>query len=132
MRVLVVAPGVLLAGTGLGAVVTVVSLLPGPVGLVAAIAVLCAGVFLLWPWAVLPVGIVGGAVLSGGDVRAFIAVKVLLLAAGGAALAVRRWLGVETTPRPRSHHRARQRPSLPLTTGNGRPLSSGREVVEQH
>lgn len=50
MRVLVVAPGVLLAGVGLGGVVTVVTLLPGPVGLAAAIGVLCAGAFLLLPW----------------------------------------------------------------------------------
>ncbi|MET8266183.1 hypothetical protein ABZU92_19565 [Micromonospora arida] len=93
MRVPTVAPGVLLAGAGLGAVLTVVTLLPGPVGLAAAIGVLCAGAFLLWPWAVLPVGIVGGALLGGGDVRRYIAVGVLLLAAGGAALAVRHRLG---------------------------------------
>ncbi|GAB4106737.1 hypothetical protein AB0C50_22580 [Micromonospora taraxaci] len=49
MRVPVVAPSVLLAGVGLGAVMTVVTLLPGPVGLTATIGVLCAGVFLLWP-----------------------------------------------------------------------------------
>ncbi|MER7592002.1 hypothetical protein ABTW72_31125 [Micromonospora sp. NPDC127501] len=47
MRAPIVAPGVLLAGTGLGAVLTVVTLLPGPVGLAAAIGVLCAGAFLL-------------------------------------------------------------------------------------
>ncbi|RAO39099.1 hypothetical protein PSN13_00123 [Micromonospora saelicesensis] len=47
MRVPVVAPGVLLAGAGLGAVLTVVTLLPGPVGLAAAIGLLCAGAFLL-------------------------------------------------------------------------------------
>jgi hypothetical protein len=97
MRVPVVAPSVLLAGTGLGGVLAVVTLLPGPVGLAATIGLLCAGAFLLWPWAVLPVGIIGGAVvgalLSGGDVRGYIAVEVLLLAAGGAALAVRHWLG---------------------------------------
>ncbi|MGW5557160.1 O-antigen ligase family protein [Micromonospora sp. NPDC003944] len=99
MRAPIVAPGVVLAGAGLGAVVSGVTLLPGPVGLAAAIGVLCAGAFLLWPWAVLPVGIIGGAVvgavLSGGDVRGYIAVKVLLLAAGGVALVVRHWLGVE-------------------------------------
>ncbi|WP_430502431.1 hypothetical protein ACQRWP_12760 [Micromonospora trifolii] len=123
MRVPVVAPGVLLAGTGLGGVLTVVTLLPGPVGLAAAIGVLGAGAFLLWPGAVLPVGIIGGAVvgalLSGGDVRRYIAVEVLLLAAGGAALAVRHWLGSRrhrdaapdrfgrTARRPpRRHHRA--------------------------
>ncbi|MBQ1019723.1 hypothetical protein KBX71_17890 [Micromonospora sp. D93] len=43
------APLLVLAGTGLGAVVTVLSLLPGAVGLTAAVAVLCAGAFLLWP-----------------------------------------------------------------------------------
>lgn len=95
MRAPIVAPGVLLAGAGLGAVLTAVTLLPGPVGLAAAIGVLCAGAFLLWRWAVLPVGIIGGAVvgalLSGGDVRRHIAVGVL--AAGGAALAVRHRLG---------------------------------------
>ncbi|MEU8157353.1 O-antigen ligase family protein [Micromonospora sp. NPDC048986] len=99
MRVPIVAPGVVLAGAALGGVVTVVTLLPGPIGLAAAIGVLCFGAFLLWPWAVLPVGIIGGAVvgalLSGGDVRGYIAVKVLLLAAGGAALAARHWLGAE-------------------------------------
>ncbi|WP_433260624.1 hypothetical protein ACQPWR_17890 [Micromonospora vinacea] len=47
MRVPVVAPSVLLAGAGLGGVLTVVTLLPGPVGLAAAIGVLCAGAFLL-------------------------------------------------------------------------------------
>ncbi|WP_170158672.1 hypothetical protein [Micromonospora noduli] len=36
----------LLAGAGLGAVLTVVTLAPGPVGLAAAIGVLCAGAFL--------------------------------------------------------------------------------------
>ncbi|MCG5468187.1 O-antigen ligase family protein [Micromonospora sp. LAH09] len=103
MRVPIVAPTVLLGGAGLGGLVTVVTLLPGPIGLAAAVAVLSWGVFLLWPWAVLPVGIVGGAVvgalLSGGDVRGFIAVKVLLLATGGAALALRHWLRVEAPPR---------------------------------
>ncbi|RQX18489.1 hypothetical protein DDE19_07570 [Micromonospora ureilytica] len=83
------APLLVLSGAGLGAVVTVVSLLPGAVGLTAAVAVLCAGAFLLWPWAVLPVGIIGGALLSGGDVGGYLAVNVLLLAVGGAALAVR-------------------------------------------
>lgn len=99
MRVPIVAPGVVLSGAALGGVVTVVTLLPGPVGVAAAVGVLCFGAFLLWPWAVLPVGIIGGAVvgalLSGGDVRGYIAVKVLLLAAGGAALAARHWLGAE-------------------------------------
>jgi hypothetical protein len=103
MRAPIVTTGVLFAGAAMGAVVTVVTLLPGPAGSAAAIGVLCAGAFLLWPWAVLPVGIVGGAVvgavLSGGDVRGYIAVKVLLLAAGGAAVAVRHWLGVETPKR---------------------------------
>ncbi|WP_327035750.1 hypothetical protein [Micromonospora ureilytica] len=105
------APLLVLSGAGLGAVVTVVSLLPGAVGLTAAVAVLCAGAFLLWPWAVLPVGIIGGALLSGGDVGGYLAVNVLLLAVGGAALAVRHRLGVETAPRRRPRHRARQRPS---------------------
>ena len=54
---------------GWARVLTVVTLLPGPVGLAASIAVLCAGAFLLWPWAVLPVGIIGGALLGGGDLR---------------------------------------------------------------
>ncbi|MEU0548421.1 hypothetical protein [Micromonospora sp. NPDC005979] len=103
MRVPIVGPTVLLGGAGMGALVTMVTLLPGPVGLAAAAGVLCCGVFLLWPWAVLPVGIIGGAVigamLSGGDVRGFIAVKVLLLAAGGVALAVRQWLRVERPTR---------------------------------
>nr|WTA64849.1 hypothetical protein OHB51_20255 [Micromonospora sp. NBC_00855] len=40
MRVPVVAPSVLLAGAGLGGVLTVVTLLPEPVGLAAAIGVL--------------------------------------------------------------------------------------------
>ncbi|MEU8329204.1 O-antigen ligase family protein [Micromonospora sp. NPDC048839] len=103
MRVPIVAPTVLLGGAGLGALVTVVTLLPGAVGLAASVGVLSCGVFLLWPWAVLPVGIIGGAVigavLSGGDVRAYIAVKVLLLAAGGVALAARHWLRVEKPTR---------------------------------
>ncbi|MGC4866345.1 hypothetical protein ACLQ3B_13040 [Micromonospora sp. DT53] len=43
------APLLVLAGAGLGAVVTVISLLPGAVGLAAAVAVLCVGAFLLWP-----------------------------------------------------------------------------------
>jgi hypothetical protein len=103
MRIPIVTPTVLIGGAGLGAVVTVVTVLPGPIGLAAAVGVLSWGVFLLWPWTVLPVGIIGGAVvgavLSGGDVRGYIAVKVLLLAAGGAALAVRHWLRVEKRPR---------------------------------
>ncbi|MEU1245670.1 hypothetical protein [Micromonospora arida] len=119
MRGPTVAPGVLLAGAGLGAVLTVVTLLPGPVGLAAAIGVLCAGAFLLWPWAVLPVGIIGGAVvgalLGGGDVRRYIAVGVLL-AAGGAALAVRHRLG---SRRPGG--------AVPVTVlANARPVRSRR------
>ncbi|RAO60012.1 hypothetical protein [Micromonospora saelicesensis] len=47
MRAPIVAPGVLLAGAGLGAVLTVVTLLPASVGLAAAIGLLCAGAFLL-------------------------------------------------------------------------------------
>lgn len=49
MRVPVVAPSVPLAGAGLGGVLTVVTLLPEPVGLAAAIGVLCSGAFLLVP-----------------------------------------------------------------------------------
>lgn len=52
MRAPIVGPGVLLAGVGLGGVVTVTTLLPEPVGLAAAIGVLCTGAFLLRPWAV--------------------------------------------------------------------------------
>jgi len=115
---------VLLTGTGLGGVVTVVTMLPGPVGLAAAIGVLCAGAFLLWPWAVLPVGIIGGtvvgALLSGGDVRGYIVVEVLLLAAGG-ALAVRHWLG---SRRPRDGDEAGAS-MAPAPTARLRPRSCG-------
>ncbi|GAB4106736.1 hypothetical protein GCM10028790_57550 [Micromonospora taraxaci] len=52
------------------------------------------------PGAVLPVGIVGGTLLSGGDVRGYIAVEVPLLATGGAALAVRHWLGSRRSRAP--------------------------------
>ncbi|TNH23507.1 hypothetical protein FHG89_27030 [Micromonospora orduensis] len=113
MRVPVVAPSVLLAGAGLGGVLTVVTLLPGPVGLAATIGVLCAGAFLLWPWAVLPVGTIGGAVagalLGGGDLRRYIAVGVLLLAAGGTALTVRQWLGSRRPRRTANVTRLRPR-----------------------
>ncbi|MBQ0992038.1 hypothetical protein PSH03_003269 [Micromonospora sp. PSH03] len=131
MRTPIVAPGVLLAGAGLGGVVTVVTLLPGPVGLAAAIGVLCAGVFLLWPWAVLPVGIIGGtvvgALLSGGGVRGYNVVEVLLLAAGGAALAARHRLGSRRPRDDGAGARLAPAPSvrpIPVTgsdTGSGRP-----------
>jgi hypothetical protein len=104
MRTTTAAVTVLPTGAATGATVVLLTLfLPGPLGLAGAGGLLCCGVFLLWPWAVLPVGIVGGAIagglLGGGDVRAYIAVHVLLLAAGAVALLVRHWLRIEPAPR---------------------------------
>ncbi|MFI6132815.1 O-antigen ligase family protein [Micromonospora sp. NPDC051141] len=103
MRAAVLAPTVLLGGAAVGGLVTAVTLLPGPIGLAGAVGLLSFGTFLLWPWAVLPVGIIGGAVVGGllsrGDVRGYVAVHVLLLAAGYVALAMRHWLRVEARGR---------------------------------
>ncbi|MER7167439.1 O-antigen ligase family protein [Micromonospora sp. NPDC000207] len=99
MRRAVALAGVVLTGFVLGAVVSVLLMLPGVGALVGAGAVVILFVFLLWPWAVLPVGILGGAtvggVVGGGDVRVYVATHLVLLAAGVVALVVRRWLGVD-------------------------------------
>ena len=74
----------------------------GPAGAGLVICWLC---FCLWPWAVLPVGLIGGAVVSAllgqDDVRGIALTHTALLLAGCAALATRRLVGAEDKrPRP--------------------------------
>ncbi|WP_428963025.1 O-antigen ligase family protein [Micromonospora fluostatini] len=99
-----VAPaGTVLTGALLGATMSVLLMLPGLAAPAGAGALLFLVVFLLWPWTVLPVGILGGAVagglVSGGDVRTYVAAHLLLLTAGVVALALRRWLGLDVEGR---------------------------------
>lgn len=93
-----------LAGVALGSLVSALLMLPGRLALAGAGALVALFVFLLWPWMVLPVGILGGAaiggVTSGGDVRTYVGAHLLLLAAGVVALLVRRWLRMDLKARP--------------------------------
>ncbi|MGX7671281.1 O-antigen ligase family protein [Plantactinospora sp. DSM 117369] len=81
------------AGT---AVAVPAAVLPAHAGIAAAGTVLCGLGFVLWPWAVLPIGIIGGSIASGllgaTDVRTFVVLHTLPLMAGCAALVVRRIL----------------------------------------
>lgn len=91
-------PGIGVAGALAGvAAAGPVALLPGDVGLAAGAGVLCLVVFLRWPWAVLPVGIIGGTIaavlLGDGGIQAYVVLHALPLAAGGAALLLRRLAG---------------------------------------
>jgi hypothetical protein len=76
--------------------------LPGRFGVAAAGIVACWLVFLRWPWAVLPVDILGGAVLAGmlsdGHVRTVVATHSAILFAGAAAVVSRRILGLDQGP----------------------------------
>ncbi|MFK3979304.1 O-antigen ligase family protein [Micromonospora sp. NPDC050397] len=93
----VVPPGVLIAGAA-GGVAVVLPLvgLPGDLGLTAACGVLCLIGFTLWPWAVLPFGIIGGTIagvfLGDGGIRSVIIMHTLILLTGCAAVVVRRML----------------------------------------
>ncbi|MEU6078416.1 O-antigen ligase family protein [Micromonospora sp. NPDC047074] len=99
---------VVLAGAVLGVTLSLVLMLPGPAAPAGAGALLFLLVFLLWPWTVLPVGILGGALagafLGGGDIRVYVAAHLLLLATGGVALAVRHGLRLDTRPRRTPAH----------------------------
>ncbi|NLU78540.1 hypothetical protein HCA58_09135 [Micromonospora sp. HNM0581] len=90
--------GVLLGAAGLSATVSLAALLPPVAALAAAGAVVLLVVFLIWPWAVLPVGILGGTVAGGlvgrGDVASYVLAHLLVLAVGAAALVIRSALGV--------------------------------------
>ncbi|MEH1127930.1 O-antigen ligase family protein [Micromonospora sp. CPCC 206061] len=95
MRASVVVPLVPLTAAALGAATAgLLVSFPGDLGILATGTVLCWIGFMLWPWAVLPVGIVGGAVagamIGDGEVRSVVTAHVLVLAAGGAALMTRR------------------------------------------
>ncbi|WP_432826436.1 O-antigen ligase family protein [Dactylosporangium sp. CA-092794] len=84
------------AAGGLGALAAgLLSTLPAPAGLAAVGLLLCWLGFALWPWAVLPVGIIGGtlagALIGGGSVQAVVATQLLILGTGGAAV-LTRWL----------------------------------------
>ncbi|MFD0967969.1 hypothetical protein ACFQ3X_04840 [Plantactinospora endophytica] len=72
------------------------AVLPGQLGIAAAGTVLCGLGFVVWPWAVLPMGIIGGSIASGllgvADVQTFVLLHTLPLVAGCAALVVRRML----------------------------------------
>ncbi|MDG4786343.1 O-antigen ligase family protein [Micromonospora sp. WMMD1102] len=73
------------------------AILPAGLGVAVAGTVLCGLAFLLWPWAVLPVGIIGGSIASGllnvTDVRMFVVMHTLPLVAGCTALVVRHLAG---------------------------------------
>jgi hypothetical protein len=73
---------------------SLVELLPGRVAVLSAAALLCLVAFILWPWAALPVGIVGGIAatkaLGSSDVTFITAVHVGVLAVGCLALLMRR------------------------------------------
>lgn len=95
------------AVTGLGAVAAATAhLLPGPRGVVAVAAQASLLAFVLWPHAILPVGIVGGTVASGalaaGQVSMVVAVHAGILAAGCLALLVRRAVLGADAPAPRT------------------------------
>ncbi|MFI7080255.1 O-antigen ligase family protein [Micromonospora sp. NPDC049903] len=98
MNRVVVGAGVTTAGAALGTVVSMATMLPGIMAVAATGALVFLAVFLIWPWTVLPVGIVGGAVagglVGGGDVRTYVAAHLLLLAVGATALLIRYALGV--------------------------------------
>ncbi|ASW54804.1 O-antigen ligase [Plantactinospora sp. KBS50] len=93
-----VGAGVALTGAALGVAVSLTMTLPGSLAPAATGALVLLGIFLLWPWTVLPVGIVGGAtvgaLVSGGDVRSYVAIHLALLAVGGTAVLVRRGLNL--------------------------------------
>ena len=77
----------------------------GPAGAGLLICWLC---FCLWPWAVIPVGLIGGAVASAllghDDVRSIVLSHTALLLAGCAALVTRRLVGAEDKrPGPPDH-----------------------------
>ncbi|OWV11522.1 hypothetical protein B5D80_04330 [Micromonospora wenchangensis] len=92
-----------LAAAALASMASVLLMLPGKLALAGTGALVALLVFLLWPWLVLPVGTLGGAVIggvtSGGDVRTYIVAHLLLLATGVAALLVRYWLRMDPGPR---------------------------------
>ncbi|WBB53685.1 O-antigen ligase family protein [Verrucosispora sp. WMMD573] len=97
MTRLAVGLGVAAVSATLGAAVSLATMLPGVLALAGTGALVGLAVFLLWPWAVLPVGIVGGAVagglVGGGDVRTYVAAHLLVLAVGGIAVLIRYALG---------------------------------------
>ncbi|MFY1669594.1 O-antigen ligase family protein [Plantactinospora sp. WMMB334] len=90
-------PSALTAGAIGAATALPVAILPTSLGVAVGGTVLCALGFVVWPWAVLPVGIIGGSVASGllgvADVQTFVIMHTLPLVAGCAALAVRYLLG---------------------------------------
>jgi hypothetical protein len=79
---------------------------PGALGVVGGGTLLCWATFTLWPWAVLPVGIIGGTVaagtIAGGDVRTNVVIHALILAAGYLALLTRNALRLDQLTQPRT------------------------------
>jgi O-antigen ligase len=77
---------------------------PGTVAMSGITVLLCWLCFCEWPWAVLPAGIVGGALGGGlvghGDIRSTVLMHVLPLVAGVAALLTRRLLGYDADVTP--------------------------------
>ncbi|MFV2013256.1 MULTISPECIES: O-antigen ligase family protein [unclassified Micromonospora] len=80
-------------------VVGALAVSPGTLGTVLAASAVCCAAFVLWPWAVLPVAIIGGTIagvtIGGGDVATIVAMHAALLGAGGIALAIRVLIGAE-------------------------------------
>ncbi|MFV2017273.1 O-antigen ligase family protein [Micromonospora sp. LOL_023] len=75
------------------AVVAAMTVSPGMPGTALAGTAVCCAAFVLWPWAVLPVGIIGGTIagvaIGGGDVATIVATHAAILGAGGFALLIR-------------------------------------------
>lgn len=100
------APLVILLSAALAAVVSILlSIDAGGVGVATGLAAFLVSWlgFAVFPWAVIPVGVVGGtfaAGILGGDVRSFVIIHTVPLAAGCAALLSRRVMGVD-----RGHYR---------------------------
>jgi hypothetical protein len=88
---------VVLSSAGLATLVAIVPAhVSGDVGLMLLGSVLVGICFCVWPWAVLPVGIIGGTIaavlLEETSIRSLVAMHVLPLAAGAVALGVRRFV----------------------------------------
>ncbi|MFY1635540.1 O-antigen ligase family protein [Solwaraspora sp. WMMB335] len=85
------------------AVVAAMTLSPGLLGLVVAGVAVCCAAFALWPWAVLPVTVIGGTTagvgIGGGDVTTIVATHAAILGAGGLAVSLRLTFRVDSVRR---------------------------------
>ncbi|MFY1698040.1 MULTISPECIES: O-antigen ligase family protein [unclassified Solwaraspora] len=85
------------------AIVAATAASPSTLGALSAAAALCCAAFVLWPWAVLPVSILGGSIagvmIGGGDVATIVMAHAAILSAGGVALLLRMAANVEPVRR---------------------------------